>query len=67
MEAVGRGAVIHDNHFVKVPAEPAEVLHVVALIENTRLSEQAPSEHAPLVQQICHRVSVLRAQRGALQ
>lgn len=62
MENIWSRAVVHDDHFVQVPAEPAKVLDVAATVEHARLAEQACSKHAPLVQQVRHRVGILQHQ-----
>lgn len=35
MEDVGRRRVVHDDHFVKVSSKAAEVLDIVAAVEDT--------------------------------
>ena len=56
---VGRGRVVDDDDLVEFPAEAAEVLDVVAAVEDARLAEEARVEHVPLVQQVGHGVRVL--------
>merc|ERR1719209_2120150 len=59
MEDVGGGGVVQDDNLVEVTSKSAQVLHVVATVEDAGLSEQPGSEHVPLVQQVRHRVGVL--------
>ena len=61
MKDVGGGRVVDDDDFVELSAEATEVLDVVAAVEDARLAEEARVEHVPLVQQVRHRVGVLRA------
>lgn len=56
---VGGGRVVQYQGLVQVSAQSAKIFDIAALVEHTRLSEQTGAEHAALVQQVCHRVSVL--------
>ena len=64
MEDVGGRRVVHDGHPAQVPPEPLQVFDVVASVEDAGLAEQTGPEHAPLVQKVGHRVSVLRGRSG---
>ena len=59
MEYVGGWRVVHDEDLVQLPAQPAEVLDVVAAVEDAGLAEQPGVEHVPLVQEVRYRISVL--------
>lgn len=59
MEDVGGRRVVQDEHPPQVSAQPAQVLDVVAPVEDTRLTEQPRSEGPPLVQQVSYRVRIL--------
>lgn len=65
VEDVRSRGVVQDDSFPQVPSQAAEVLDIAALVEYTRLPEQASSEHPTAVQEICHRVSILE-EREAL-
>lgn len=62
MEDVGGRWVVYDDDFTELSAQPAEVFDVVSSVENTGFPEEPGTEHPPLVQQVCHRVSVLSRQ-----
>ncbi len=59
MKDVGGRRVVHDEDPVELPAQAAQVLDVVAAVEDAGLAEQARVEHVPLVEQVGHRVGVL--------
>lgn len=59
MKDVRSGRVVDNDDAVEVTAEPAEVLDVVAAVEDARFAEETRSEDAPLVEQVRHRVGVL--------
>lgn len=59
VEDVGSGRVVHDDDLAKVAAQPAQVLDVVATVEDAGLPEEAAAEGAPLVQQVGDGVGVL--------
>lgn len=55
-----RGRRIVDNDDVtELSSQPAEVFDIVPSVKNTGFSEESRSKHAPLVQQVCHRVCIL--------
>lgn len=59
MEDVGGGRVVHDDDLAEVAAQPAQVLDVVAAVEDAGLPEEAAAEGTPLVQQVRDGVGVL--------
>lgn len=59
MENVGCWRVIQNDDVSELSTQAAEVFDVVAPVEHTGLPEEPCVEHTPLVQQVCHRVSVL--------
>lgn len=62
VEDVGGGRVVHDDDLVEVAAQAAQVLDVVASVEDARLAEQAAAEGTPLVQEVGDGVGVLGPQ-----
>ncbi len=62
MEDVGGRWVVHYDDFVELSAQSAEVFDVVPPVEHTGFPEEPCPEHAPLVQQVCYRVSILQDQ-----
>lgn len=60
MEDVGGRWVVYDDDFTELSAQPAEVFDIVSSVENTWFPEKPGAKHPPLVQQVCHRVSVLK-------
>ncbi len=59
VEDVGGRWVVYDDDFTELSAQPAEVFDVVSSVENTGFPEEPGTKHPPLVQQVCHRVSIL--------
>lgn len=59
---VGGGGVVHDDDLGEVAAQAAQVLHVVAPVEDAGLAEQTAAERPPLVQEVGDGVGVLRQQ-----
>lgn len=62
---VRRGRIVQDERLAKVSAQPAQIFHVAALVEDARLPEEAGPEHAMPVQQIRHGVGVLARSQKA--
>lgn len=60
MEDVGGRWVVYNDDFAEFSAQPAEVFDIVSSVENTGFPEEPGAKHPPLVQQVCHRVSVLK-------
>lgn len=60
MEDVGGRWVVHYDDFVELTAQSAEVFDVVSPVEHAGFPEKPHPEHAPLVQQVRYRVSVLQ-------
>lgn len=61
VEDVGGRRVVDDDDFSELPAQSAEVFDVVSPVENAGFPEEPGAEHPPLVQQVGHRVGILRA------
>jgi len=61
---VGGGGVVQDEGLTQVPAQPAQVLNIAALVEDAGFTEQTRPEHTALVQQVSHWVRVLTGWRG---
>lgn len=59
VEDVGGRWVVYDDDFTELPAQSAEVFDVVSSVENTGFPEEPGAKYPPLVQQVCHRVSIL--------
>ena len=59
VEDVGGRGVVQDEGLPQVPAEPAQVLHIAALVEDAGLPEQTGPEHTALIQQVSHWVRIL--------
>ena len=59
MENVGSRRIVDNDDFLEFAAKATEVLDVVAAVEDARFAEEARAEHAPLVEQIGHRIGVL--------
>lgn len=59
MEYVRGRWVVYNDNFAELSAQSAEVFDIVSSVENTGFPEEPGSEHAPLVQQVGHGVSVL--------
>lgn len=62
VEDVGGWRVVHNDDFVEIPAQTAQVLDVISTVEHTRFSEKTASESSPLVQQIRDRIGILEKQ-----
>lgn len=60
MKDVGGRGVIQDESLAKVPAQPAQVLNITALVEDAGFAEQTGTEHTALVQQVSHWVRILK-------
>lgn len=60
VEDVGGRGVVHDDDLVQVATQAAQVLHVVAPVEDAGLPEQAAAESAPLVQEVGDGVCILK-------
>lgn len=60
VEDVGGGGVVHDDDLAEVSTQAAQVLDVVASVEDAGLPEEAGAESAPLVQEVGDGVRVLR-------
>lgn len=50
MKYVRRRRVVNDDYLVNFPSESAEVLYVVAAVEDAGLAKQARVENVPLIQ-----------------
>lgn len=59
MEDVGGRRVVHDDDAAQVAAQAAQVLHIVAPMEDTGLAEEPGTERPPFIQQVGHGVRVL--------
>ena len=59
VEDVGGRRVVQDEGLPQVSAQPAQVLHVAALVEDAGLPEQTGPEHTALIQQVSHWVRIL--------
>lgn len=62
VEDVGGRRVVDDDDFAELPAQSAEVFDVVSPVENAGFPEEPGAEHPPLVQQVGHRVGILRGE-----
>ena len=62
MEDVGGGGVVQDEDPVELPAQAAKVLYVAALVEDAGLPEETCPEDLALVQQVRHRIRILKTQ-----
>lgn len=58
------GRVIKDDDLFNRSTQLGEVLHVIALMVNARLPKQAVAKDMPFVQEIGHRIGVLRVEAG---
>lgn len=64
VEDVRGRRVVYNDDFSELSAQPAEVFDVISPVENTWFPEEPSAKHPPLVQQVCHGVSILtRAKR----
>lgn len=59
MENVRSRRVVDNDDVAELPSEPAEVFDIVPSVENAGFSEEPRSKNPPLVQQVCHRISIL--------
>lgn len=59
MEDVRGRRVVYDDDSTELPAQPAEVFHVISSVENAGFPEEPGSEHPPLVQQVCYGIGIL--------
>lgn len=59
MENVRSGRIVDNDDVAELAPEPAEVFDVVPSVENAGFSEEPCSKDPPLVEQVCHRVSIL--------
>lgn len=60
VEDVGGGGVVHDDDLVQVAAKATQVLDVISPVEDAGLPEEAAAESPPLIEEIGHRVCVLK-------
>lgn len=63
VEDVRGRRVVYDDDFLELSTQPAEVFDVISSVENTRFPEEPTAKHPPLVQQVCHRISILNRPR----
>lgn len=63
VEDVGGRWVVYNDDFTELPAQSAEVFDVVSSVENTGFPEEPSAKYPPLVQQVCHRVSILNEEK----
>lgn len=59
MENVRSRRIVDNDDVAELPSEPAEVFDIVPSVENAGFSEEPRSKDPPLVEQVCHRVSIL--------
>lgn len=67
MENVRGGWIVNNDNVAELSAQTAEVFNIVPPVKNTGFSEEPCSKHAPLVQQVCHRVSILSSHKNKKQ
>lgn len=60
MENVGSRGVVHNDDVPELSPEPTKVFDIVPSVENTGFPEESRPKHTPLVQQISHRVGILK-------
>lgn len=60
MENVGSRGVVHNDDVPELSPEPTKVFNIVPSVENAGLPEESHPKHAPLVQQVSHRISILK-------
>lgn len=65
VEDVRGGRVVHYDDFAELSAQSAEVFDVVPSVEHAGFPEEARTEHTPLIEQICHGVSILHTHTHA--
>lgn len=59
VENVRGRRIVNNDDVTELSSQPAEVFDIVPSVKNARFSEEPCSKHAPLVQQVCHRVCIL--------
>lgn len=64
MEYIGGWWIVNDDNLLQIASQLVQVFDVVAPVVDATFSKQARPEHAPLVQQIGHRVRVFGQGRG---
>ena len=52
MKDVRSWRIIQDNNLTKLPSQATQVFHVVAPVEDARLSKESSSEYIPFIQQV---------------
>ncbi len=60
MENVGSRGVVHNDDVPELSPEPTKVFNIVPSVENAGFPEESRPKHTPLVQQVSHRVSILK-------
>lgn len=60
MENVGCRGVVHNDDVPELSPEPTKVFNIVPSVENAGFPEESCPKHTPLVQQVCHRVGILK-------
>lgn len=59
VENVRGGGIVNNDDIVELSSQPAEVFDIVPSVKNAGFSKEPCSKHAPLIQQVCHRVCIL--------
>lgn len=60
MENVGSRGVVHNDDVPELSPEPTKIFNIVPSVENAGFPEESRPKHTPLVQQVSHRVSILK-------
>lgn len=60
MEDVRCWRVVDDDDFVEVSSQTTQIFNIVPFVEDTGLPEETAPEGSPFVQQVRHRVCILK-------
>lgn len=60
MENIGSRRVVHNDDVPELSPEPTKVFDIVPSVENAGFPEESCPKHTPLVQQVSHRVGILK-------